>query len=55
MNNWELSLGLYPGILLGIRSYYNGQESNGVEDHVLYLPFIELCLTIYRDGKEDNK
>ena len=50
MNNWELSLGLYPGILLGIRSYYNGQDSNGVEDHVLYLPFIELCLTIYRDG-----
>ena len=43
MGNWELSLGLYPGILLGIRSY----PGENVSDHVIYLPFIDLCLTIY--------
>ena len=43
MTGWELSFGLYPGVLLGIRSY---PEDNFVE-HVLYLPFcIEICLTI---------
>jgi hypothetical protein len=40
--NWELSVGLYPGILIGIRSY----PQKGYIDHVLYIPFIELCLTI---------
>jgi len=39
---WELSIGLYPGILLGIRSYLN-KEYN---EHVLYLPFVDLCLII---------
>jgi len=43
MKNWELSIGLYPGILFGIRSY----ESDKVTDHVLYLPIIEFCFTIY--------
>jgi len=43
MNNWELSIGLYPGILFGIRSY----REEYLADHVLYVPFIELCLTIY--------
>jgi hypothetical protein len=42
---WELSLGLYPGIVIGARSYVNKNDS----DHVLYIPFVELCLTIYRD------
>lgn len=45
MGNWVLSIGLYPGILLGIRSY----QSKILTDHVLYLPFFELCLTIYHD------
>jgi hypothetical protein len=43
MTGWEISAGLYPGVLLGIRSY---PEKTFVE-HVLYVPFIELCLTIY--------
>jgi len=40
---WELSVGLYQGILIGIRSYPNELRT----DHVIYLPFIDLCLTIY--------
>ena len=41
----ELSLGLYPGIVVGLRSYINKTST----DHVLYIPFVELCLTIYKD------
>ena len=44
MRNWELSIGLYPGVLLGIRSY---PEKDYVQ-HVLYLPFVDICLEIDR-------
>jgi hypothetical protein len=43
MTGWEISMGLYPGILVGIRSY----PETFFTEHVLYLPFIELVLTIY--------
>lgn len=42
--NWELSIGFYPGILLGFRSYEQQDKVN----HVLYIPFVDLCLTILR-------
>ncbi len=41
--NWSLSLGFYPGILFGLRSY-NEQEQT---THVLYVPFIDIALEIY--------
>lgn len=44
-NNWELTVGFYPGILLGFRSY---REEN-VENHVAYIPFLDLCLTFSKD------
>ena len=47
MESWELSLGLYPGILIGIRSYQNEE----LTDHVLYLQLFEICLTVYHDEK----
>ena len=43
--NWNLSIGLYPGILIGVRSY---PEKDYVQ-HVLYLPFVDLCLEIDRE------
>ena len=47
VTGWEISLGFYPVILFGIRTYkYN--ETNTI-DHVLYLPLVDLCLTIYRE------
>ncbi len=49
MTAWELSLGLYPGFLIGARSY----DNNTTWEHVLYIPFVELCLTIYKDGEEN--
>ncbi len=41
---WELSTGIFPGILFGIRSYEDGEFQI---DHVLYLGFIDICLTLY--------
>jgi len=40
--SWELSIGFYPGILLGIRSYLNTDYN----EHVVYLPFVDICLII---------
>ena len=50
---WELSVGLYPGILFGFRSYASeGVDSDGDEytqtTHVVYVPFIDVSLSIYR-------
>ena len=42
MKGWEISLGFYPGILVGFRSYDQEDDTN----HVLYLPFVDLCVTI---------
>ena len=42
--SWSLSLGFYPGILLGVRSYEEEKQTT----HVLYIPFIDLALEIYK-------
>jgi hypothetical protein len=44
MKEWELSIGAFPGILFGMRTY---QEKSG-DNHVLYLGFLDICLTIYK-------
>ena len=41
--SWSISLGFYPGILLGMRSYHEEQQTT----HVLYIPFIDLAIEIY--------
>jgi hypothetical protein len=43
--SWELSLGLYPGIVIGARSY----DNKDTIEHVVYIPFVELCLTVYKN------
>ena len=40
--DWELSIGTYPGIMLGFRTYKEVERTN----HVLYIPFVDVCLTI---------
>ena len=44
-NDWRLEIGIYPGILFGFRHY----EQKNCTDYVLYLPLIDLCLTIYNE------
>ena len=41
---WEFSMGFYPGVLLGFRSYTERNKQN----HVMYLPFVDFCLTIFK-------
>ena len=41
---WEISTGIFPGILFGIRTHEDGDFQI---DHVLYLGFIDICLTLY--------
>ena len=41
---WSLTIGLYPGILVGIRTY----DEPGYVTHALYIPFINLALEIER-------
>ena len=40
--NWEISLGLYPGILFGSRLY----ESEDFNTWVIYLPFVDIAIVI---------
>jgi len=39
---WTFSIGIYPGILFGIRTY----EEIDFKTHVLYLPFVDFALEI---------
>jgi|TARA_R100000781_G_scaffold48480_1_gene32347 hypothetical protein len=41
---WEMSTGIFPGIVFGIRTYEDGDYQI---DHVLYLGFIDICLSLY--------
>ena len=37
-----ISLGLYPGVLLGFRTY----EEEKYNTHVIYMPFIDIAIEI---------
>ena len=39
---WSVTVGFYPGILFGFRTYVEKDFST----HVLYLPFIDIALEI---------
>tara|TARA_R100001369_G_C3220694_1_gene149975 strand:- start:412 stop:564 length:153 start_codon:yes stop_codon:yes gene_type:complete len=42
--NWTLSLGFYPGILFGLRTYDEEKQVS----YVLYIPFVDLALEIFK-------
>ena len=48
-NDWELSFGTFPGLLLGVRSYVEDYKTN----HVFYFLFVDICLTIYKLNTND--
>jgi len=43
--SWVLEVGLYPGILIGFRTY---EIDENLLTHVIYLPFVDIALTIER-------
>ena len=51
MRDWDMSIGLYPGILIGLRTY---RGINKVS-HVFYLPLIDLCIDIYNERTDINR
>ena len=48
MRNWQLEVGIYPGILVGARTYQNDNNN----EWVIYLPFFELILTFFKDEED---
>jgi len=45
MKDWSLSFGFYPGLLIGFRTY----NEVGKDNHVFYIPLVDICLTIHND------
>ena len=43
-HNWSLGIGFYPGILFGARTY----DEPELVAHVIYLPFVDIALEIYK-------
>ena len=41
---WSIEIGFYPGVLIGARTYPETKQTT----NVLYLPFLDLALTIYK-------
>jgi hypothetical protein len=39
---WSLTIGLYPGLLFGFRTY----EEEEYNTYVLYLPFVDIALEV---------
>jgi hypothetical protein len=39
---WSLSIGLYPGLLLGFRTY----EEEDFNTYVVYFPFVDIALVV---------
>jgi len=42
--NWTLSVGFYPGILIGMRTYDEPEQNS----YVLYLPFVDVALEVFK-------
>ena len=41
---WAISIGFYPGVLIGARTYH----AEYMTSHVFYLPFFDVALQIER-------
>ncbi len=41
---WALSFGVYPGILIGMRTYEEEKQTA----YVFYLPFVDMALEFYK-------
>ena len=45
IKNWTLSIGFYPVICLGIRTYNEPDQTA----HVFYIPFVDISLEIHNN------
>ena len=44
INGWTIEIGFYPGLLFGIRTYEEPDQTA----IVLYIPFVDLAFTFYK-------
>jgi hypothetical protein len=44
IKKWSISLGVYPGVLIGVRSY----RYSDMSIHVLYLPFVDIAIELFK-------
>ena len=51
MRNWQLEIGTYPGIMLGMRSY---DFESGHRDHVFYVPFVCFILSFFEEEELED-
>ena len=51
MRDWDMSIGLYPGILIGMRTYHGINKVS----HVFYLPLVDLCIDIHYERTDINR
>jgi len=42
--NWSISIGFYPGLLIGMRTY---DEPDQVS-YVMYIPFVDIALEVFK-------
>ena len=42
---WELSFGLFTGVIFGYRQYPDAQQLK--IDHVIYMGLFDICLTLF--------
>ena len=54
--DFELSIGTYPGIVLGFRTY-PGVDKDGkdLNSHVLYFPFVSVAIQFNNTEDEANR
>ena len=45
LTKWEVSFGLFEGILFGYRNYPD--IKNNKIDHVIYIGLFDICLTLF--------
>ena len=41
---WSIEIGFYPGVLIAARTYSEPDQTT----HVLYIPFVDIALTIFK-------
>ena len=56
MRDFEISMGYYPGILLGFRTYQGvDPDGNELNSHVLYIPFVSIGIEFNNTEDETNR
>ena len=48
-SEWSVSIGVYPGILFGARTY----DSPYSTMYILYLPFVDISLEIFKSKLDE--